>query len=165
MGIRVLVVDDFELWRRLACVALEREPGFELVGEAADGVIAVQRAQELQPDLILLDIGLPGLNGILAAPRIRELSPKSKIVFLTEDHSREMAQEGIRRGGSAYLVKSEAGRELLPAVKAVLRGELFVSACLGFMDDDSIPEQKKQRVSKREGPVPPKNTNMCLTGG
>ena len=162
MGIRVLVVDDFELWRRLACTALEREPGFNLIGEAADGIVAVQKAQELQPDLILLDIGLPGLNGILAAHRIRELSPKSKIVFLTEDHSREMAQEGLRRGGSGYLVKSDAGRELLPAVKAVLRGELFVSACLGFIDDDSMPEQRKQEVSKRQGPVPP-NATICLT--
>ena len=132
LATRVLVVDDFDPWRRFASTALQRQPDMQIVGEASDGPVAVQKAQQLQPDLILLDIGLPGLNGIQASRRIRELSPKSKILFVTENHSPETAREAVRAGAHGYVVKSSAGSELLPAIRAVLRGEFFASACLGL---------------------------------
>ena len=132
----MFVVDDFEPWRRFACSALSREPELEFVGEVSDGLAAIQKAQELQPDLILLDIGLPSLNGIPAGRRIREVSPKSKILFVSENRAEDTVMETFRTGGRGYVVKSDAGSELLPAIRAVLRGELFASACLGLSNED-----------------------------
>ena len=93
MGIRVLVVDDVEPWRHFATSALQQEQDIQIIGEAADGLFAVQRATELQPDLILLDVGLPGLNGIQACARIRELSPKSKVLLMSVDRCKDTAME------------------------------------------------------------------------
>jgi DNA-binding NarL/FixJ family response regulator len=89
-----------------------------------------QIAQQLQPDLILLDIGLPTLNGIEAARRIREVSPKSRILFVSENRSPEIADEAFRTGACGYVVKAAATSELLPAVEAVLQDKRFVSVSL-----------------------------------
>jgi DNA-binding NarL/FixJ family response regulator len=120
---RVLVVDDYEPWRRFVLKTLQKQPELQIVGEVTDGFEAVQKAEQLQPDLILLDIGLPTLNGIEAARRIRELSPKSKILFLSENRSWDIAEEALRTGAGGYVVKSDAVGELLPAVEAVLKAE------------------------------------------
>ncbi len=124
------MVDDYEAWRRFVCSALQRYPTLKVVGELSDGLAAVQQAQQLQPDLVLLDIGLPGLHGIEAARLIRRVSPKSKIIFLTEDCSQDIAEKALQTGALGYVVKSDAARELLPAVEAALRGTEFVSASL-----------------------------------
>jgi len=87
---------------------------------------AVRKAEELQPDLILLDIGLPKLNGIEAARQIEKLCPRSRILFLSEQSSTDVVQEALNTGGYGYVVKSDAGTELLSAVDAVVRGEQFV---------------------------------------
>src|SRR5215831_6456428 len=84
-SIRVLVVDDYEPWRRFASSALQEIPGLQLIGEVADGMDAVRKSEKLQPDLILLDIGLPTINGIEAARRICEHAPRSKILFFSEE--------------------------------------------------------------------------------
>jgi DNA-binding NarL/FixJ family response regulator len=128
VSVRVLLVDDFEPWQRFAATTLRNQPELEIVGNVSDGLEAVQKAQELQPDLILLDIGLPTLNGIEAARRIGELSPKSKILFVSENRSWDIAEEALRSGGNGYVVKSNAESELLPAVAAVLQGKPFVSS-------------------------------------
>jgi DNA-binding NarL/FixJ family response regulator len=94
-----------------------------VVGEAADGAEAVQKAQELQPDLIVLDIGLPKLNGIEAAPRMSELSPRSKILFLSQDNDADAIQAAFSAGAWGYVHKLSAGTELLRAVEAVLQGQ------------------------------------------
>ena len=126
--IRILVVDDFAPWRRLVPTMLRNNPELVIVCEVSDGFEAVQKAQELQPDLILLDIRLPKLNGIEAARRIRNLAPKSKILFVSENYSAELATEALRSGGSGYVIKSDAGSELLAAVEAVILGKQFVSS-------------------------------------
>lgn len=119
--IRVLVVDDHEPWRRYFSTTLRKEQGLQLIGEVSDGLEAVQQAQDLHPDLILLDIGLPTLNGIEAARRTRKVSPASKILFVSENRSAGIAEETLSTGPGGYVVKSDAG-ELLPALKAkVLR--------------------------------------------
>ncbi len=128
--VRVLVADDFEPWRRFVCALLERGPECQVVCEVFDGLEAVRKAEELQPDVIVLDIGLPTLSGIEAARRIRNLAPASKIIFLTQESSADVAQEALRLGALGYVVKTHAGRELLPAVEAVLRGTQFVSGGL-----------------------------------
>ena len=128
-SIRVLVVDDHESWRRFALRMIQGLSNSEVVGEASDGLQAIRLAQELQPDLIVLDIGLPQLNGIEAAREIRLLSPKSKVLFMSENRSSEIAKEALRMGGLGYVVKSAAASELLPAVQAVLHCKRFVSAC------------------------------------
>jgi DNA-binding NarL/FixJ family response regulator len=125
--IRVLVVEDYEPFRRFVCSTLRKTPGVQLVGEVSDGLEAVRKAEEQQPDLILLDIGLPSLNGIEAARRIRKLSPISKIIFVSQEFSAEVVQEGFRLGALGYVVKARAASELLAAVEAVSQGRQFVS--------------------------------------
>jgi DNA-binding NarL/FixJ family response regulator len=125
---RVLVVDDYEPFRRFVCSTLGKVPGLRIVGQASDGVEAVRRAEELQPELILMDIGLPNLSGIEAARRIRQLAPTSKVLFLSQETSRDVVEEALRLGASGYIVKTDAGSELLTAVEVVLRGEQFVSS-------------------------------------
>ena len=96
------------------------------IREVSDGQEAVQEAQKLQPDLILLDIGLPTLNGIEAARQIHKLSPNSKIIFVTQESSIDVVQEALKAGASGYVVKNDAGSELFEALTAVLRGERFL---------------------------------------
>ena len=127
---KVLVVDDFEPFRRFACSTLESRSEFQVVGQASDGLEAVQKAEELQPDLILLDIGLPTLNGIEAAKRIRKLAPGAKILFISQESSPEVLQEAIRLGAMGYLEKTRTQSDLLPAIETVLSGKKFVSSGL-----------------------------------
>ena len=127
-SVRVLVVDDYEPWRRFVSTTLQKQPGLQVSGEASDGLEAVQKAEELQPDLIVLDIGLPTLTGIEAARRIRKVSPKSKILFISQESSADVVQEALASGALGYVVKVHAGSDLLPAVGAVLEGRQFVSS-------------------------------------
>ena len=124
---RVLVVDDFEPWRHFVSSKILMKPELQVVGEASDGLEAVQKAVELKPDLILLDIGLPTLSGIEAARQIRKLAPESKIIFLSQESSAEIVQEALSLGAWGYVVKTMAESELLTAVETVISGKKFVS--------------------------------------
>lgn len=115
--LRVLVVDDYEPWRRFICSVIRKRPELEIVGEVADGLEAIQRAGELHPDMILLDIGLPTLNGIEAARQLRRIVPNSKIVFVSQESSNDVVQEALSIGASGYVVKSNA-RDLLKVMNA-----------------------------------------------
>jgi len=128
--VRILVIDDYAPWRRFITSTLQKLPEFQIVGEGTDGMEAVEKAQELQPDLILLDIGLPKLDGIKAAARIRECAPKARILFFTENSSPDIAEEAMRTGADGYVVKAGAAEELLPAITAILLGKQFVSSLL-----------------------------------
>ena len=132
--IPVLVVDDNEPFRRFVRATLSTKPELEIISEVSDGLEAVQKALELQPALIVLDIGLPGLNGIEAARRIRKLSPKSTILFLSQESSPEIVQEALCLGALGFVIKAHAARDLLIAVEAVLRNEQFVSSALKAVD-------------------------------
>jgi len=149
LTIPVLVVDDYELWRRFCSAALQQQPELQVVGEGSDGLEAIRKAQELQPDLILLDIGLPILNGIGAARQIRERVPKSKILFVSEHRSPGIVREALSTGADGYVIKSDAASELLPAIKAVLEGQRFVSASLslqGLMTSDTGASERERRI-------------------
>jgi DNA-binding NarL/FixJ family response regulator len=126
----VLVVDDHELWRVFLTQFLRRETELQVVVQAADGVEAVHKAHNLQPEVVLLDIGLPGLNGIEAARQIRCASPKSKILFITENRSLEIVEEAMSTGAVGFLVKSDVAKDLRGAIRAILSGQRFLSSCL-----------------------------------
>ena len=118
---RVLVVDDSPGWRARVREILGEHPEWKIISEACDGQEAVQEASELQPDIIVLDIALPRLNGIAAAKIIRQKSPKSRIVFLTMDSDRDIMKAALDVGQAAYVPKANAASRLCEAVAAFLR--------------------------------------------
>ena len=124
--VSMLVAEDFEPFRRFVCSTLRAVPGLRVICEASDGIGAVQKAEILQPDLVLLDVGLPGLNGIDAARCIQRVVPRAKILFLSQESSPEIVQAAFEAGARGYIVKTDAARELVVAVRAVLRNENFV---------------------------------------
>lgn len=133
-SVRTLVAEDFRPFRKFLYSTLQKLPQLQIICEVEDGEEAVTNAKELKPDLILLDIGLPTLNGLEAARRIRKVSPKSKIIFISQESSADVVKEAFNSGASGYIVKTDAGLELLIAVTAVLRGEKFVGP--RFADHD-----------------------------
>jgi len=127
---RIVVVEDHELFRRVICSILRSRAEFQIVGEASDGLEAVRLAESLQPELILLDISLPRLNGLKATKLIRELTPHARILFISQESSPDIVQECFRLGGLGYVQKARTESDLLPAIDAVLRGIEFVSSGL-----------------------------------
>ena len=128
--IRVLVVEDFLPFRRFICTTLAKREGLQVICEVSDGLEAVEKAELLKPDLILLDIGLPHLNGLDAALQIRTLSAKSKIIFLTQEYAADVIQRAFNSGAKGYVLKTKAGVDLLAAVEAVLKGRQFLGSGL-----------------------------------
>jgi DNA-binding NarL/FixJ family response regulator len=139
------VVDDFEPFRSFVCSTLQQKPELEVVCELSDGLAAVQKAEELKPDLIVLDIGLPTLNGLEAARQICNLVPSAKIVFLTQESSGDVVQEALRSGAHGYVVKTQAGSDLLAAVKAALEGKRFVGDGLTAHDSLDVLDRSRPR--------------------
>ena len=133
--VRVLVVDDVELWHTFVHMRLEEEPNLHVIGLATDGLDAVLKAEELRPDLILLDISLPKLNGIEAARKIRKIVPKSTILFLSEESDPDVVRGALSAGGLGYVLKSDAAPDLLAGIESVLLGRRFVSRSLRGFDD------------------------------
>ena len=129
-AITLLLVDDFEAFRGVVSSLLREKPEFQIVAEASEGIEAVQKARQLQPSLILLDIGLPKLNGIAAARQIRELAPQSKIIFVTQETSADIVKEAIGLGAMGYVVKTKVQSELLKAIDSVLEGKQFIGSGL-----------------------------------
>jgi DNA-binding NarL/FixJ family response regulator len=126
-AIRILVVDDFELWRRHLIGQLQKRPGFQVVAEASDGPEALRKVEQLEPSVIILDVGLPGMDGIAVTSAILRVTPKSRILVISAHNNGAIARAVFRAGAHGYLLKTDAGRELIPAMEAVLRGDLFVS--------------------------------------
>lgn len=131
-------MEDFEPYRIFVTSLLKEKADLQVICEVADGWQAVEKAQELKPDLILMDVGLPGLNGLEAARRILQFIPAPKIVFLTQETSTEVVHEALSLGADGYVVKSQAASELLAAVEAVLQGRQFISRGLdGHVSGDA----------------------------
>jgi len=163
--VRVVVVEDHEQFRRFICSTLEKAPELQVVGIVSDGLAAVQKAEELQPDLILLDIGLPNLNGIEAARRIHQLSPESKMLFVSQESSVDVVREALGTGASGYIVKADAGRELLEGVRAVLRGDRFVGN--RFAGDDLVGTSDRPdpgSVPRNDSLARREDRNVGITG-
>lgn len=125
--VRILVADDFEPWRRSIVSLIEEDPGLEVIHESSDGLEAVQACLELQPDLVVLDVGLPKLNGLEVAREVREALPDSRILFVSAMPDREVVREALRVGAAGYVLKMNAARYLLKAVRAALADQEFLN--------------------------------------
>jgi DNA-binding NarL/FixJ family response regulator len=157
---RVLVVEDHEPFRRFVCSTLEKRPQLQIVCEASDGLDAVRKAEELHPDLILLDVGLPSLNGIEAARRIRKLSHKFKILFVSQESSADLVQAAVATGARGYVLKTDAGTDLLEAVDVVLQGGQFVSRSFSGHDFIGASDARASQESQTNGTFAPLHQNM-----
>jgi DNA-binding NarL/FixJ family response regulator len=124
---KVLLVEDFEPFRALIKSLIKDVAGLQIIGETSDGLEAIAMTQELRPDLILMDIGLPKLNGIECAQRIRTFLADSKIVFVTQETSIDVLEGALSLGACGYVLKSQVGSELLAAIEAVLQGKQYIS--------------------------------------
>jgi len=124
----MLLVDDNKHFRKLVFLMLQKKPGVHVIGQAADGLEGVQKAENLKPDLVLLDIGLPKLDGINASRLIRKRSPQSKIVFLTVEIDLDVVNAALDAGALGYIIKSRTQSDSMQALEAVLEGKQFVSS-------------------------------------
>jgi DNA-binding NarL/FixJ family response regulator len=145
MPLRILLADDHEIVRRGLRAVLEAESDWEVMDEAGNGLEAVEMAERYKPDVVLMDISMPELNGLEAARRIRRTQPNVEVLFLTMHESEQMIREGMDAGGRGFLLKSDAGHELVPAVKSVSRHKAFFSPtirAMGFSaaDGRSLPK-------------------------
>jgi len=149
--LRILIADDHEVARRGIRALLESHPGWEVCGEAKDGRETVELAGTMKPDVILLDIGMPNLNGLEAARQILAASPEIAILILTMQDSDHVVRDVLRAGARGFLLKSDAGRELVAAVEALqLRRTFFTTRVSrmvleGFLDRDPGPNGKHRR--------------------
>jgi DNA-binding NarL/FixJ family response regulator len=146
--IRILIADDFKHWRRQVQLLLRARSELQIIAETSDGLEAIREAEVLKPDLVLLDISLPKLNGIEAARRIRQRSPGSRIVFLSQNSDPEIVQAALSTGAEGYVYKSDAQSELLPALNAVLLGKPFVSGA--FKDRIFIDSPSEEALHRHE---------------
>ena len=125
--VRVLLVDDFAPWIKRLHLLFKKEPGFQIVGEAADGQQAVTQVAELNPDVVILDVALPKFNGIEVTRQLRSELPNLKILFVTGNQFPQVVREAFHAGANGYIIKSDAASELIIAVRTVLQGQRYVS--------------------------------------
>ena len=151
--VRFLVVEDHEPYQQFICSSLGKRNELQIVGVASDGLDAVHKAVQLHPDFILLDIGLPTINGIEAARRISELVPESKILFLSMESDPEIVQEALSVGAVGYLAKAFVGSDLLAAVDAVIHGRQFVR----------LPDRMSNSQFDRQVPDRPRSVDVLGT--
>jgi DNA-binding NarL/FixJ family response regulator len=134
LPVGVLIVDPFEPWRRFVVLILQDNRDLQIIGAASSGLEAVQKAKVLQPDLVVMDVSLPELDGIDAARQIRTVAPMCKILFLSRESDPDLARAAFREGARGYVLKEDLVRDLTVAVRMVLEGKRFVSQGLARCD-------------------------------
>ena len=159
MGLRLLLADDHEVVRRGLRSLLEAQPGWIVAAEAADGRVAVEKAQEIKPDVAILDISMPALNGLEAARQIVKSLSQTKVLVLTMHDSDPLIQQVLEAGARGYLLKSDAARDLVAAVDALRRNKTFFTPKVaqmvleGYLGKDSkeiAPEGGCFRLTGRQ---------------
>jgi len=162
--VRVLIADDHCGWRAMLQTALSREPGLEVIAEAGDGLEAVQRATDASPDLVLMDLSMPVMNGIQATARILSLQPACRVLMLTEARTPEIAAEALRTGATGYVIKSNAEVELIPAIQTVLDGGVFVSESIRIAANGLGIEPGVESESDRRNPFAEHAASPAIQG-
>lgn len=154
--VRILLADDHEVVRRGIRAIIETQPGWEVCGEATDGQVAVRKAKQLKPDLVILDIGMPRMNGLEATRQILKVVPKTEVLVLTIHNSEQLIQDVLKAGARGYLLKSDAGRDLASAVKTLLQHKPYMTSIVsdmvleGFLSSDIIASHVNTRLTPRE---------------
>jgi len=145
MPLTILVVEDHPAFRRLVCTALQQRAEFQIV-EAADGLEAVWKAEEIQPNVILLDINLPKLDGFEVAKEVRALAPRARLLFMSQESSPDVVRRALDLGAHGYVHKVSAATDLLPAIDAVLAGQRFVSRSVAFTGPADAPVPRRHEI-------------------
>ena len=157
--VSILIADDHEVARRGVRALLEGQPGWHVCGEAVTGRDAIEKARLLRPDVVILDIGMPELNGLDAARRIRKEVPEAEVLILTMHESEQVIREVLDAGARGYVLKSDAGRDLIAAVEAVRRHKPFFTSRVsdlvltGYLRPDSQPGSQRSPLTPREREV------------
>ena len=157
---RIFIADDHEVVRKGLCALLQAQPDWEVCGEAADGREAVEKAQQMKPDVVILDIGMPSLNGLEATRQILKTNPHAKVLILTLHDSDQVVREVLNAGARGFLLKSDAARDLFTAVDALRRNLSFFSNKVADMLPEgyvnarpgaaNLPAQLRNRLTTRE---------------
>jgi len=149
LAIRILIADELEVVRRGLCAVLQVRPEWEVCGEAGDGRQALEEAQKLRPDITILDIGLPNLDGVEATRQILKASPGTKVLVLTLDHSDHVIREVLKAGARGLLLKADAACDLAPAIDALLQNKTYLSSKVAaiVLDRSLNPRQTAQTHS------------------
>jgi DNA-binding NarL/FixJ family response regulator len=144
MSFRILVADDHEIVRRGLCALLQSRPDWKICGEAGDGRQAVEQAAQLRPDVVILDIGMPGLNGLEATRQILKANPKTKVLVLTLYDSDQIVREVLNAGARGFLRKSDAARDLVDAVDALRHDKTYFTSTVSDMVLDAYLNRETQ---------------------
>ncbi len=156
MAINLLIVDDHGLFRAGLRALLENRPDYRVIGEAADGEEAVRLADELQPDLVLMDISMPGMSGLEATRQLKEVCPKTRILALTVHEDDSMLREMVRAGASGYIIKRAVESDLINAIQVVSQGYMYVYPAMTralFKDlspQDAASQAEQESLTPRE---------------
>jgi DNA-binding NarL/FixJ family response regulator len=154
MKLRILIADDHEVVRRGLCTLLQSHEGWEICGEATDGRIAVEKARELKPDVVIADIGMPSLNGLAATRQIVQQDPHCKVIVLTITDSDQVIREALDAGARGFVLKSDAARDLVCAVEALQVNRMFFTprvndmVLAGFLDRRNIAVNVSPRLPR-----------------
>lgn len=148
MTTQILIADDQGLLRAGLRALLSNEPDLEVIGEAENGATVLRLAKELAPEVILLDISMPELDGIEATKRLKDILPDAKVLIITVHEDESLLQEAIRAGAAGYIVKRAVESELIDAIRAVRRGDMYIHPTMtrAFLKDFSTPGSTPQVV-------------------
>lgn len=149
-SVTVLLADDHTIVRQGLAKLLESEPGLRVIGEASNGREVVRKVEELKPDVVLMDIAMPQLNGIEATRQIKKIQPITKIIILSMHAHERFISEALHLGASGYLLKNSTGTDIVHAVRAAMEGDTFLSPAISRQVVDSFLAMKKKDVSQQD---------------
>ena len=149
MKLRILIADDHEVVRRGLCALLQAREGWEICAEAKDGREAVEKAAQLKPDVVILDVGMPNLNGLAATRQLTQHDPHCKVIVLTITDSDQVIREALDAGARGFVLKSDAARDLVSAVEALQRNRMFFTPRSKRHGARRLSRQRAQRLQRR----------------